>query len=66
MRWTARVVDDRSVWDRWLVGEGLDVWRGDVVRVVDAAPGWLWCRSAGGTFGWVAAESVEPFEGLGQ
>ena len=64
MIWDARVVDDRSVWDRWVVAGGLDVWRGDVVRVVDSVAGWLWCRTAGGSFGWVSAESVEFFEGL--
>ena len=63
MHWDARVVDDRSVWDRWVVDDGLAVWRGDVVRVVDAVSGWLWCRSLGGTFGWVGADYVELFEG---
>lgn len=63
MAWDARVVVDRAVWDRWLVDEGLETWRGEVVRVVDASPGWLWCRSLGGTFGWVSADAVELFEG---
>ena len=64
MEWEARVVDDRSVWNRWIVQEGLEVWRGDVVRVVDTAPGWLWCRSLGGSFGWVSADAVELIEDI--
>ena len=62
MHWEARVVDDRSVWNRWIVHEGLEVWRGDIVRVVDTAPGWLWCRSLSGSFGWVSADAVELIE----
>ncbi len=26
------------------------------------APGWLWCRSLGGSFGWVSADAVELIE----
>jgi len=40
----------------------LDRTRGEVVRVVDWDAGWLWCRSLGGSFGWLPGDSVEPTE----
>ena len=59
MYWTGRVVDVGVGEARSAGLVELDRARGDVVQVVDWGAGWLWCRSLGGTFGWVPGDSVE-------
>lgn len=59
MMWTGRVVDS-TVGEAQISGlVELERARGDVVRVIDWASGWLWCRSRSGHFGWIPADSVE-------